>query len=64
MRRRSATTQYFEMGGNRAIYHDGWIATTTPPAPIWELATGPLPISINGYRWELYQHRRGLLAGQ
>jgi arylsulfatase len=28
------TTQYFELGGNRAIYHDGWIASTTPPAPI------------------------------
>jgi arylsulfatase len=27
------TTQYFEMFGDRAIYHDGWIAATTPPAP-------------------------------
>jgi arylsulfatase A-like enzyme len=26
-------TQYFEMLGNRAIYHDGWIATTTPHHP-------------------------------
>ena len=26
------TTQYFEMLGNRAIYHDGWMASTTPPA--------------------------------
>jgi arylsulfatase len=24
------TTQYFEMLGNRALYHDGWIASTTP----------------------------------
>jgi len=48
------TTQYFELGGNRAIYHDGWIAATTPPAPIWELATGPLPDLYSGYRWELY----------
>ena len=23
-------TQYFEMLGNRAIYHDGWMASTTP----------------------------------
>lgn len=22
------TTQYFEMYGNRGIYHDGWIAST------------------------------------
>jgi arylsulfatase A-like enzyme len=25
------STQYFEMVGNRAIYHDGWIAATPPP---------------------------------
>lgn len=25
-------TQYFEMFGNRGIYHDGWYACTTPPA--------------------------------
>ena len=24
-------TQYFEMGGHRAIYRDGWVAATTPP---------------------------------
>ena len=28
-------TQYFEMFGNRAIYHDGWVAATTPPARPW-----------------------------
>ena len=36
-------TQYFEMVGNRAIYHDGWIASTTPPAAPWLLGTGKLP---------------------
>ncbi|HTC40332.1 MAG TPA: arylsulfatase [Candidatus Acidoferrales bacterium] len=46
-------TQYFEMVGNRAIYHDGWIAATTPPAPSWELGTGTMP-AINDYHWELY----------
>ena len=30
-------TQYFEMFGNRAIYHDGWVAATTPPARPWLL---------------------------
>jgi arylsulfatase A-like enzyme len=34
------TTQYFEMVGNRAIYHDGWIASTTPPEPPWALGFG------------------------
>jgi hypothetical protein len=46
-------TQYFEMFGNRAIYHDGWIAATTPPAAPWALGTGKLP-DINDYHWELY----------
>ena len=48
------TTQYFEMFGNRAIYHDGWIAATTPPAPPWLLGSVELPEVVNGYKWELY----------
>ena len=28
-------TQYFEMLGNRAIYHDGWMASTTPLRMPW-----------------------------
>jgi arylsulfatase A-like enzyme len=48
------TTQYFEMFGNRAIYHDGWIAATPPPAPPWLLGTAKLPDVVNGYKWELY----------
>jgi len=49
------TTQYFEMFANRAIYHDGWIAATTPPAPPWLLGTTKLPDDVvNGYKWELY----------
>jgi arylsulfatase A-like enzyme len=48
------TTQYFEMFGNRAIYHDGWIAATPPPAPPWLMGTVKLPDVVNGYKWELY----------
>ena len=48
------TTQYFEMFGNRAIYHEGWIAATTPPAPPWLLGTVKLPDVVDGYKWELY----------
>ena len=48
------TTQYFEMMGNRAIYHDGWIATTTPPQGPWLMGIGKLPNVVNGYKWELY----------
>ena len=47
------TTQYFEMLGNRAIYHDGWMACTTPPQPPWLLG-GKVPNVVNGYNWELY----------
>ena len=45
------TTQYFEMFGNRAIYHDGWVAATRHSTP-W-LATANLP-KFSEDRWELY----------
>lgn len=46
-------TQYFEMFCNRAIYHDGWIACTTPPAAPWLMGLSKLP-SEEDYKWELY----------
>jgi arylsulfatase len=46
------TTQYFEMVGNRGIYHDGWYANTTPPVAPWLL--GAAMPDINSYNWELY----------
>jgi arylsulfatase A-like enzyme len=46
-------TQYFEMFANRAIYHDGWVAATTPPVPPWVLGTAKLP-DVSEYKWELY----------
>jgi arylsulfatase len=45
-------TQYFEMFANRAIYSDGWVATTTPPVTPWDLF-GKVP-DVDDYRWELY----------
>jgi arylsulfatase len=45
-------TQYFEMFGNRAIYHDGWVAATTPPVAPWVVA-GKFP-PVDQYQWELY----------
>jgi arylsulfatase len=50
------TTQYFEMFGNRAIYHDGWVAATTPGVAPWDTAAemqGRLPAVLD-YQWELY----------
>src|SRR5262249_13513609 len=46
-------TQYFEMFGNRALYHDGWIAATPPPQPPWLMGTAPMP-PLDEYKWELY----------
>jgi arylsulfatase len=48
-------TQYFEIFGNRAIYHDGWMANTIPPAPPWEGVNARVPTDVlNGYEWELF----------
>jgi arylsulfatase len=47
------TTQYFEIFGNRAIYHDGWLARTLHRAP-WE-ATKQDPLESD--TWDLYNVR-------
>jgi arylsulfatase len=44
------TTQYFEMFGNRGIYHKGWVACTRHSIP-WVLTQNP-PLSDDV--WELY----------
>jgi arylsulfatase A-like enzyme len=46
-------TQYFEIFANRGIYHDGWYACTTPPAPPWLVGTAKMP-DVLDYKWELY----------
>jgi len=45
-------TQYFEMMGNRAIYKDGWMASTTPLRLPWiNVGYEPNP---DDFKWELY----------
>jgi arylsulfatase len=44
------TTQYFEMFGNRAVYHDGWFARTIHRAP-WQTVDMP-PLETD--TWDLY----------
>ena len=44
------TTQYFEMFGNRAIYHDGWVAATRHSIPWLVVPLPPLKDDV----WELY----------
>jgi arylsulfatase len=48
------TTQYFEIAGNRAIYHDGWFARTIHRAP-WE--PKPRRTLEDNSAWELYDTR-------
>ena len=45
-------TQYFEMMGDRAIYHDGWMAGTKVLRPPW-VHFEP-KVSVLDYPWELY----------
>jgi arylsulfatase A-like enzyme len=45
-------TQYFEMFGNRGIYHKGWTAVTKHKTP-WILVGGPA-IAFDDDVWELY----------
>jgi arylsulfatase len=44
------TTQYFEMFGNRAIYHEGWVAATRHSIPWLMVPLPPLEDDV----WELY----------
>ena len=44
------TVQYFEMFGNRGIYHDGWTAVTKHRTP-WSIDTPP---PFDDDTWELY----------
>jgi arylsulfatase A-like enzyme len=45
--------QYFEMMADRAIYNDGWIASTKVLRPPWVTAGIKLPSPLD-YPWELY----------
>ena len=44
------TTQYFEMFGNRAIYHEGWVAATRHSIPWLSVPLPPISEDV----WELY----------
>jgi arylsulfatase A-like enzyme len=46
-------TQYFEIVGNRGVYHDGWFAGTVHKA-VWESVPRA---SLENDKWELYNTR-------
>jgi arylsulfatase len=47
------TTQYFEMFGNRGIYHNGWTAVTKHRTP-WEMGETATVPDLADDVWELY----------
>ena len=47
------TTQYFEMMGDHAIYHDGWIASTKVMRPPW-ITAGAVSQDPASFPYELY----------
>lgn len=47
--------QYFEILGNHSIYHDGWMASTTPPEAVLATTVGVQEVpDASEYSWELY----------
>jgi arylsulfatase A-like enzyme len=51
-------TQHFEMMGDHAIYHDGWIASTKVIRPPWQVAGPVNQDPFNNVTWELYDLTR------
>ncbi len=43
-------TQYFEVGGHMAIYHDGWVAASFHGVP-WDFSGS---VGFDSLKWELY----------
>ena len=54
-------TQLFEMFGNRGIYHDGWMASTTPIVFAWQ--PEPKGITPESFNWELYDLQKDFSQG-
>ncbi len=65
-------TQYFEMMGDHAIYHDGWIASTKVMRPPWDISggvgVGSGDVSVGALRpaqrLDAVRRRRGEEPGQ
>jgi arylsulfatase len=55
-------TQYFEMFGNRAIYHDGWIASCFHGRVPWK-RFDTMPFDGPQEKWELYDIRSDFSQG-
>jgi len=47
------TTQYYEISGNHALYHRGWLANSSPEIMPWERGAFR-GAEASDYNWELY----------
>src|SRR5437762_1965208 len=47
-------TQYFEMFGQWALYHEGWLLSSQVNRAPWELIGAVNPDPLNNVTWELY----------
>ncbi len=47
-------TQYFEMMGDHAIYHEGWMASTKVTRPPWDIVGAVNQDPLNNVSWELF----------
>jgi arylsulfatase len=54
-------TQVLEMFGNLGIYHDGWIAATTPL--VFEWLPEPQGLTPESFNWELYDLNKDFSQG-
>lgn len=52
------TTQYFEVNGNRAIYHTGWLASAFHGKLPWNVARSTPDRPVDDDVWELYDLSR------
>ena len=57
------TTQYFEIFGNRSIYHDGWMASAFRGRAPWAVISGARSEDFAADRWELYDLRADFSQG-
>jgi arylsulfatase len=47
-------TQYFEMMGDHAVYHEGWLLSTKVIRPPWDVVGAVNPDPLNNCTFELY----------
>ena len=57
------TTQYFEIFGNRSIYHEGWMASAFRGRAPWAVISGARSEDFAADRWELYDLRADFSQG-